>query len=141
MRILGIDYGEARTGLAICDRGETIATPLPQIHEKNFEACAEKVAAAARENRAEMLVVGLPRHMNGDEGDRAILSREFADLLHQLTGLEVHMWDERGTTKTAIYFMNETDTRGKKRKNNLDSAAASIILQGFIDSRRFSGLN
>ena len=138
MRIMAVDFGDARTGLAVCDRAETLATPLAPVVDKNFLSCAEKVAKSAAENRAELLVVGLPLNMNGTEGDRAARSREFASRLGELTGLPVEMWDERGTTKTAIYFMNETDTRGKKRKANLDSAAASIILQSFIDMRRLA---
>lgn len=136
MRIMAVDFGDARTGLAVCDKGETLATPIAPINEKNFLTCADRVAAAAAENRAELLVVGLPLNMNGTEGDRALKSRDFAAQLAERSGLPVEMWDERGTTKTALYFMNETDTRGKKRKASLDSAAASIILQSFLDMRR-----
>ena len=141
MRIIAVDYGDARTGLAVCDSSETIATPAAPVNEKNFLVCAEKVAQAAKENRAELIVVGLPLNMNGTEGERALKCREFAAKVEEISGIKTDLWDERGTTKTAIYFMNETDTRGKKRKAQLDSASAAIILQNYIDMRKNRGIS
>ncbi len=137
---MAVDFGDARTGLAVCDSGETLATPVAPINEKNFLVCAEKVAQAAKENRAELIVVGLPLNMNGTEGERALKCREFAAIVEENSGIKTDLWDERGTTKTAIFYMNETDTRGKKRKAQLDSASAAIILQNYIDMRRNRGI-
>jgi len=136
MRILAVDYGESRTGLAICDSMETLASPAGTISEKNTVKAVEAVAERAKELRAEAIVVGLPRNMDGSEGERAQKCRRVAEMLAEQTGLPVESWDERGTTKTAILYMNETDTRGKKRKSVLDQAAAAIILESYISYRK-----
>ena len=96
----------------------------------------EKVAEAAKEAKAELIVVGLPKNMDGSEGESARNARAFAEELGKLSGLETVMQDERGTTITAHNFLNDTNTRGKKRKNVVDEVAATIILQDFLDSRK-----
>ena len=116
MKILAVDYGDARTGLAICDAGEMLASPVGTITEYNFEKCIDKVSQKAKELEAEMIVVGNPINMNGTEGPRSDKCKEFAQKLRKLSGLPVEMWDERSTTVTAIGYLNETNTRGKKRK-------------------------
>ncbi len=135
MIILSVDLGKARTGLAVSDISETLASPLAQIHEKSPEALLDKVANVALAQRAELIVVGLPKNMDGTEGDSAKYARDFGVRLKEKTGILVRMQDERGTTITAHNLLNATNTRGKKRKNVVDSVAATIILQNFLDSK------
>lgn len=136
MVILAVDLGKARTGLAICDKGEMLASPLGMIESKNLDYVAEKVAEYAKERKAEMLVVGLPKNMDGTEGESAKNARAFAEQIEQLCNLPVSMQDERGTTITAHNFLNTTDTRGKKRKKVVDTVAATIILENYLNYRK-----
>ena len=136
MVIMSVDLGKARTGLALCDKTEFLASPYKVIFEKSPNRLPEKIAEAAREAQAELLVVGLPKNMDGTEGASAQNARAVAQTLHALTGLPVEMQDERGTTITAHSFLNDTNTRGKKRKNVVDEVAATIILQNFLDARK-----
>lgn len=136
MIILGVDLGKARTGLAICDKGEVLASPLAVVREHNRERLVEKIACAARENHAELLVVGLPRNMDGSEGESAQNARETGLLLKEATGLPVEFCDERGTTVTAHGFLNDTNTRGRKRKAVVDAVAATVILEDHLQYRR-----
>ena len=137
MKIMAVDYGDTRTGLAMCDRTEFLASPLGVITEKSMPKTVEKIVYAAREYDAAMIVVGLPKNMNGTEGERAQKCRKVAQLLANiLPDIPVELWDERNTTKEAIQYMNATDTRGKKRKETIDAAAASIILEGFLARRK-----
>ncbi|MCR5652605.1 MAG: Holliday junction resolvase RuvX [Ruminococcus sp.] len=134
MIILSVDLGKARTGLAISDITETLASPLAQISEKNPKVLLEKVANVALARGADLIVVGLPKNMDGTEGESAKYAREFAKDLKEKTGIIVRMQDERGTTITAHDYLNATNTRGMKRKNVVDSVAATIILQNYLDS-------
>lgn len=136
MIILGVDLGKARTGLAVCDAGEVLASPLAVIAEHKSERLVEQIAAAAQEAKAELLVVGLPRNMDGSEGESAQNAREIAAMLEGRTGLPVRLWDERGTTITAHGYLNETNVRGKKRKAVIDTVAAGVILQSYLDARK-----
>lgn len=136
MIILGVDFGDSRTGLAICDKTEMLASPLTVVHEKDFDLCAEKVAAEAKNNRVERIVVGLPKNMNGSFGPRAELCTQFAEKLKELSGLETVMWDERCTTVSAHNILNETNTRGKKRKAVVDAVAATIILESYMGYKK-----
>ena len=136
MKIMAVDFGDARTGLAICDKTELLASPVGVIHEKRFEHAVEKVAAAAAENRAEAVIVGLPLNMNGSEGPRAELCRNFAGQLSSRVNVPVRMWDERQTTVSAAGYLNQTDTRGKKRKEVIDAVAAVIILDSYLQWRK-----
>lgn len=136
MIILGIDLGKARTGVAICDRGELLASPLTVVNEHNRERLIEAVSSLARERGAELLAVGLPRNMDGTEGESAQNAREVGALLEQSTGLPVEFVDERGTTVTAHGYLNDTNTRGKRRKAVVDAVAATVILQNYLDYRR-----
>ena len=128
MVIMAVDLGKARTGIALCDKTELLASPLTQINEYNREKLLDKISVLAKEKRAELLVVGLPKNMDGSEGESAKNARSFADELGEKTGLPVEMQDERGTTITAHNYLNVTDTRGKKRKSVVDTVAATIIL-------------
>lgn len=136
MKILAVDLGKARTGLAVCDENETLASPAGVIAEYSRERLAEKIVAVAAERQVKLLVVGLPRNMDGTEGESAQAAREFGQKLTGLSGLPVEFSDERGTTITAHGYLNQTDTRGKKRKAVVDAVAATIILQDYLDYRR-----
>lgn len=136
MKILAVDLGRARTGLAVCDESELLASPAGVISEYNMERLAKTIAAQAAEKGVGTIVVGLPRNMDGSEGDSAKNARAFAEALRALVSVPVEMRDERGTTITAHGYLNETDTRGKKRKAVVDAVAATIILQDYLDYRR-----
>lgn len=136
MIIMSVDLGKARTGLALCDKTEFLASPYKVIFEKSPQKLLQKVADAAKEAKAALIVVGLPKNMDGSEGESAQNARAFAAQLAELTGVETVMQDERGTTITAHSFLNDTNTRGKKRKNVVDEVAATIILQNFLDARK-----
>ena len=137
MKILAVDYGDSRTGLAISDPSELLATPIrPQIEEKAMAKVAAKICEAATANRAQLIVIGLPRNMDGTEGARAQKSRKLAALVEQQSGLHVRMWDERQTTITAAGILTETGTFGKKRKAILDSVSASVILENYLSWRK-----
>lgn len=138
MVIMAVDLGKARTGIALCDKTELLASPLTQINEYNREKLLDKISDLAKEKRAELLVVGLPKNMDGSEGESAQNARSFADELGEKTGLPVEMQDERGTTITAHNYLNATDTRGKKRKSVVDAVAATIILEDYLNRRHNS---
>ena len=136
MIILAVDLGKARTGLAVCDKSEILASPAGVITEYNPEKRLEKVAAEALARKAELLVVGLPRNMDGTEGQSAQNVRAFGQAPSEKTGIPVEFQDERGTTITAHGYLNDTNTRGKKRKAVVDAVAAVVILQNFLDGRK-----
>lgn len=136
MKILAVDLGLARTGLAICDESEILASPAGVISERNRERLAQAIAARAKEEAVKCVVVGLPRNMDGSEGESAQNARAFAELLKAQVSVPVEMRDERGTTITAHGFLNDTDTRGKKRKAVVDAVAATIILQDYLNFRK-----
>ena len=136
MIIMSVDPGKARTGLALCDKTEFLASPYQVIFEKSPKRLPERIAQAATEAKAELIVVGLPKNMDGSEGESARAARALAAQLHELTGLDTIMQDERGTTVTAHSFLNDTNTRGKKRKEAVDAVAATIILQDYLDKRK-----
>ena len=133
---MAVDFGEARTGLAICDSSELLASPAGLITERDFEKTVLKTAQRAAELGAEEIVVGHPLNMNATAGERAERCAAFADRLREATGLPVRLWDERGTTLLAASYLNVTDTRGKKRKKVIDEVAAVIILEGYLNYRK-----
>lgn len=136
MKIMAVDLGKARTGLAVCDPGELLASPLTVLPSYNQEKLLDEITALAEAHRIELLVVGLPLNMDGSQGESAQNALAFADRLREKTGLPVEMKDERGTTVSAHNYLNTTDTRGKKRKAVVDAVAATIILQDYLDFRR-----
>ena len=136
MRVMGIDYGDARTGIAVSDAGGLIVGQTTVIHSWNREKTAEQIAALVKQHGVERLVMGLPRNMDGTEGPRAALYREFAALVEEKTGMEVVLWDERRTTVEAHQILSEHNYHGKKRKNTVDAVAASLILEGYLNYRR-----
>ena len=133
-RIMGVDFGEARTGLAVSDPARFLASGLGNVQGGGLEKTAERVLAVAAEQGAVALVLGLPVNMNGTEGPKAARIRELAAILERT--LPVYLMDERMTTMAAARFLNETNTRGKKRKETVDAVAATIILQNYLDFRR-----
>ena len=136
MKIMAVDYGDARTGLAVCDRTETLASPVGTLQEKSMAKAAEKIVYAAREFEVGMVVIGLPLNMDGTEGARAAKSRKLAGILESILDLPVELWDERSTTKSAQGLLSEAGTFGKKRKETLDAVAAAVILESFLMHRR-----
>lgn len=137
MIIMGVDLGHARTGLSLCDELEMLASPLCVVEERSPKLLLQKVADAAKGHRAQLIVVGLPRNMDGSEGESAQYARDFAQKLKEASGIPVDMRDERGTTISAYSFLNSTDTQHKKnRRKIIDSVAATIILQNYLDARR-----
>lgn len=138
MRILSVDLGDVRTGLAICDPSETIASPLKVITQRNRDKLLEEISAEAAAHKAGIIVVGHPINMNGTLGPRSELAAEFAGLLRESTGLEVELCDERATTVSAHQILNAADVRGKKRKATVDAVAAVLILETFMLKRKNS---
>jgi len=136
MKIMAVDYGDARTGLAACDRTEFLASPLGVIHEHDFDRTVEQVAYAVEEYQIQMVVVGHPVNMDGSEGERAQKCALFAEKLKKKVQVPVTLWDERSTTVTAHQYLNQTNTRGKKRKEVVDEVAASIILESYLAWRK-----
>ena len=131
-RIMGIDYGDARTGVAVSDLLCSIAGTTCVVPSRNREKAVADIVRLAQENDVGKIVVGLPKNMDGSEGPRAQLCREFAETLRQATGLEVDMWDERRTTVEAHNILSQHNYHGKKRKNTVDAVAASLILEGYL---------
>ncbi|MEG1849444.1 MAG: Holliday junction resolvase RuvX [Oscillospiraceae bacterium] len=136
MKILAVDYGDARTGLACCDEGERLASPVEVLTEYNRDRLADRITARAVELGVGEIVLGHPVNMNGTLGPRSELAREFSALLEQRSGLPVTLWDERRTTVSAANILNTADVRGKKRKAVIDAVAATLILEGYLAYRK-----
>lgn len=132
MRVMGIDYGDARTGVAFSDLLCTIVGSTTVVSSRNHEKAMLDLVRLARENEVGEIVVGLPKNMDGTEGPRAELCRAFAQELGQATGLPVAMWDERRTTVEAHNILSAHNYHGTKRKNTVDAVAASLILEGYL---------
>lgn len=136
MIIMSIDFGKARTGLALCDKGEMLAFPLEVIEEKNAEILCEKIAKKISENKVEKAVFGLPKNMDGSLGESAQRVRQIAEILKSKTNVPIDFWDERQTTVSAHSYLNATNTRGKKRKSIIDAVSAVIILENYLNYRK-----
>lgn len=133
-RLLGVDFGDVRTGLAVSDTARFLASGLETIKPGSMTKTAEAVARAAREHGVVGIVVGLPVNMNGSQGERAEHARMFAAMLDErVSDLPILLLDERMTTMAAARFLNETNTRGQKRKQVIDTLSAQIILQNALD--------
>ncbi len=136
-RILAVDFGDTRTGLALSDPSRFLASGIGYVSPGGIEKTANAVARVAAERAAGAVVVGLPRNMDGSEGPRAARCREFAELLAQrLPEVRVAMIDERLTTVSATRYLNETNTRGRDRKKVIDTLSAQIFLQNALDFLR-----
>ncbi len=134
--VLGVDFGDSRTGYATSDALGFSAHTLEVYSEKNMQRVAEHTAELAKKLKAEKIVLGFPKNMNGTIGERGKKTKKFAAVVRELTGLEVILWDERLTTVSAHNLMNETNVRGKKRKETIDQVAAAFILQAYLDSNK-----
>ena len=136
MRVMGIDYGDARTGVAISDLLCSIVGTTTVIHSRNGEKTIAELQRLIAENDVSEIVMGLPKNMDGTEGERAQLCREFACKLENAAGIKVTMWDERRTTVEAHNILSAHNYHGKKRKNTVDAVAASLILEGYLAFRK-----
>lgn len=132
MVIISVDYGDVRTGVAACDKLQLLASPVTVIKQKDPELLSEEIKKICLEKKAEKIVLGLPKNMDGSEGFRAEACKEFAKLLSEKTGLSVDFQDERLTTVSAHHILNATDTRGKKRKAVVDAVSAVLILEDYL---------
>ena len=135
-KYLGVDYGDVRTGLAECDISGLIAGGIGTISEGGMRKTAIRVAKEAESRSCKMIVIGLPKNMDGSEGPRADVIKAFAELLREYTEIPIDFYDERMTTMAAYRFLGETGTYGKKRKDTVDTLSAQIILQNYIDRER-----
>ena len=135
-KIMGVDYGDARTGIAISDLMCCIVGSTMVVPSRNREKAIADIVKLCKDNLVGEIVVGLPKNMDGTEGVRAELCREFADLLKEATGLPVTMWDERRTTVEAHNILSQHNYHGKKRKNTVDAVAASLIREGYLNFRK-----
>jgi len=136
MKILAVDLGDARTGLAVCDPLEMLAYPAGVIHDKDRNSTLEKVAAAAREQNAGHVIVGHPKNRNNTLGERAKISEQFAQALRSRIDVPVELWDERGTTLAAHAALNAGTTKGRKKRAVVDEVAATILLESYLARRR-----
>ena len=134
-KIMALDYGDARTGVAISDLLCTIVGSTTVVNSHNTDKAIADIVRLAKENMVGEIVVGLPRNMDGTEGARAQLCREFASRLEEATGLKITMWDERRTTVEAHNILSQHNYHGKKRKTTVDAVAASLILEGYLAFR------
>ena len=137
MRIMGLDYGTKTVGVAVSDPLGITAQAVKTIvrkSENKLRQTLARIEALAKEYEVEKFVLGLPKHMNNDIGERAEKALEFGEMLRRRTGLEVVMWDERLTTASAERTLIETGIRRENRKQYVDQIAAVFILQGFLDS-------
>ena len=136
MRVLAVDFGDARTGVAISDLLCSIVGSTTVIHSHNKEKTLQELQRLVTENQVSEIVMGLPKNMDGTEGPRANLCREFAARLEEVTGMPVKLWDERRTTVEAHNILSQHNYHGKKRKNTVDAVAASLILEGYLAFRK-----
>lgn len=136
MIILSVDYGDSRTGVAVCDALEFLASPVEVIHQSYEPKVIERIKVLCEKYKPSQIIVGLPKNMDSSIGERAEKCIEFASKLKEATSVETVMWDERLTTVEAHNYLNNTNTRGQKRKNVVDAVAATIILQDYLDSRK-----
>ena len=139
MRIMGLDFGSKTVGVALSDSLLITAQGLEIIgrkEENKLRRTLARIEELIQEYEVTEIVLGLPKNMNGTEGERVALTREFAEKLERLTGLPVIFWDERLTTVAADKAMMEAGIRRERRKEYVDKIAASLILQGYLDSRR-----
>ena len=133
---MAVDLGKVRTGIAVSDQNELLASPVCVIEERDRERLCQKISTIATSENVGEIVVGLPRNMDGSEGESAKNAREFSDMLQKATKLPVALRDERNTTISAHGYLNDVNVRAKKRKKVIDSVAATIILQDYLDFRR-----
>lgn len=132
MRIMGIDFGDARTGLAVSDEMNILVGDAWTLNQRKPELVAEEIAAEAAKRRVQRLVLGLPKNMDGSEGPRAEKCREFAELLGTKTDLPIVMWDERRSSIEAHAILHANGKKEKKHRKTVDAVAASLILEAYL---------
>jgi len=132
MRVMAVDYGDARTGVAVSDRSASLAGEAWVIHEKSLKAVALSIASGASSRDVRTIVVGQPKNMNGTIGPRAELSGQLAEMLRSCCDAEIVLWDERMTTMSAHRILDDTGKYGRKRKKTIDAVAASLILESYL---------
>ena len=136
MIILSVDYGDSRTGIAVCDKSEILASPVEVIHESYAPKVIKRICELCIQIKPELIVVGLPKNMDSSVGDRAQKCCDFARELENESGIKTVTFDERLTTVQAHGYLNTVNVRGQKRKNIVDSVAATIILQDYLEFRK-----
>lgn len=136
MIIVGIDFGDARTGIAVCDKYEMMASEAGCISADSYKKALELVGERVRELRAELIVVGNPVNMDGTSGWRSDKCKAFARELSEATGIPAEMYDERLTTVSAHKILSENNVRGKKRKATVDTLSARLILEDYMTLRK-----
>lgn len=136
MKIMSVDLGLSRTGIAVCDPLEMLASPVEVIFEKYEPKLIEKIVEITKKLGAELIVVGYPLNMDGSEGERAQECKRIAQIIGEKTGIKTVMWDERCTTVMSHNVLNVTNVRGQKRKNVVDAVAAVMILESYLDYRK-----
>ena len=135
-KYLGVDYGDVRTGLAECDVSGMLASGITTIKEGGMRNTAERVAKEAAARSCKKIIIGLPKNMDGTEGERATVIKAFAEILSSITDITIDFYDERMTTMQAYRFLDGAGTFGKKRKDVIDTLSAELILQSYIDRER-----
>ena len=136
MRIMGIDYGDARTGLAVSDEMNILVGEAWTLNEWNPERVVDVIAQEAQKRNVGRLVLGLPKNMDGSEGPRAEKCRDFAELLRSKTDIELVMWDERRSSIEAHAILHANGKKEKKHRKTVDAVAASLILEGYLGTLR-----
>lgn len=136
MKIIAIDFGQVRTGIAMCDEKETISYPLQVIVEKDENTLVEKIKEIVNNKKAEMVLVGLALNMSGEFGESAKKCKEFAQKLKNSLNIPIALWDERQTTKLASRFLIEAKTKKHKKKKIIDNVAATLILESFLQYKK-----
>ena len=140
-KYLGVDYGDVRTGLAECDISGMIASGIGTVKPGGMRNTALLVAKEASERACKKIIIGLPKNMDGSEGERVKVIKAFAEILKSLTEIPIDFFDERMSTMVAYRYLGETATYGKKRRDAVDTLSAEIILQGYIDRERATKSN
>ena len=135
MILLGVDYGEKRTGVAVCDSMGILASPVKVLHETNRKKLAAALFEIAGEKRAEKIILGLPLRTDGTKGDKALACEVLAEILRAQYGLMVELWDERFSTTMAHQSLGAASVKAKDRRNVVDAVAAVIILQSYLDRK------
>ena len=135
-KYLGVDYGDVRTGLAECDISGMLASGITTIKEGGMRKTAIRVAKEAEERSCKKIIIGLPKNMDGSEGERAQVIKAFAALLSEYTNIPYDFCDERMSTMVAYRFLGATETFGKRRRDSVDAVSAEVILQSYIDRER-----
>lgn len=136
MRIMAIDYGDAHTGVAVSDPTGFLTGDVTTIHSRKAEVVLDELTRLVQTYQVDELVMGFPRNMDGTEGPRAELYRDFAALVEDTAGLRPVLWDERRTTVDAHRILGEQGIRAKNRKDKVDAMAATLILEGYLDRKR-----